>query len=266
MMRKEKKQSEGDGGSDSDCCSDDDKIHFYFDGKAGMQYFVDMTREQRSSCPDAFARIDQRARSKMKAGFRFQDVDALFDPAADDADAKWVSSRAPRRGGAHLSCPGCFATLCLHCSPCGSEEGNVWAAAEAVGCYADLSSPRPRPPELAGGRPLKRRRHSPAAAAAAVTQRPAAKSRPDTSTWDWSWLDGPVRSAAVRAAPPAVVAPPAAAAAAVAAALSAAAACCRFPDRGGWYRLHCSGCRAKVGWRGESEPFLYLTNAIPSEL
>eukprot|EP01062_Namystynia_karyoxenos_P063787 TRINITY_DN56585_c0_g1_i1.p1 TRINITY_DN56585_c0_g1~~TRINITY_DN56585_c0_g1_i1.p1 ORF type:complete len:392 (+),score=77.20 TRINITY_DN56585_c0_g1_i1:97-1176(+) len=173
------------GDSDSDCCSGEGLIHYHFDDTEGMRYFIDMTGEQRVRQPELYRRLEQRARRKMQTGFRFQGVDPLFDPVADEEDEAWVGRRVaavkrksatPSSGPdstAHLSCPGCFATLSLTSTRHGPLEANVWRA-DTLGPECTVGwdkAVRAEPPELAAAGGASR-------PGGAERQRPARHKRP----------------------------------------------------------------------------------------
>ena len=64
--------------------------------------------------------------------------DPLYDPDADDADEAWMAqARLSKSSDAILSCPGCFATVCVECQ---QHEFNVtqYRAIMTINCDVKL--------------------------------------------------------------------------------------------------------------------------------
>eukprot|EP01064_Diplonema_japonicum_P012462 TRINITY_DN19918_c0_g1_i1.p1 TRINITY_DN19918_c0_g1~~TRINITY_DN19918_c0_g1_i1.p1 ORF type:complete len:213 (+),score=40.40 TRINITY_DN19918_c0_g1_i1:57-641(+) len=81
---------------------------------------------------------DKEMKLKAKKQLKYTEADDLFDPDADDADAKWVQKTYMNRGikkeknkdqselRCHLSCPCCFTTVTLNAACVYHLKDNIW--------------------------------------------------------------------------------------------------------------------------------------------
>eukprot|EP00667_Euglena_gracilis_P021818 EG_transcript_24036 len=148
---------------------DDHHFEYYFDNERGIDFkFVAGSRSNEKE--DERRRLVQHGQARMKE-FRYLQPDDLFDPEADDDDDRWVWQQVfkgdvkakgkkahARSSDALLSCPCCFATVCIDCVK-HDEGSNQWRAIDVLNCVTDGSRlfeyREPAGPRVAG-RPANR--------------------------------------------------------------------------------------------------------------
>ncbi|KAI8463132.1 MAG: E2F-associated phosphoprotein-domain-containing protein [Monoraphidium minutum] len=88
-------------------------------------------------------------------------VDALYNPGADAEDEEWADAqRAGRPTDAILSCPGCFATVCLECQQ-HADLHTQYRAVFTVNCDVRGGAPMTVPTQRGGGGGGRRKRKEP---------------------------------------------------------------------------------------------------------
>eukprot|EP00668_Euglena_longa_P045462 GGOE01061126.1.p1 GENE.GGOE01061126.1~~GGOE01061126.1.p1 ORF type:complete len:266 (+),score=74.78 GGOE01061126.1:73-798(+) len=134
----------------SDGEEDDHHFEYYFDNERGIDFkFVAGSKSNEKE--EERRRLVQHGQARMKEEFRYLQPDDLFDPDADDDDDRWVWQQVfkgdlPTKGrkavarssDALLSCPCCFATVCLDCVR-HDEGSNEWRAIDVLNCVTDSS-------------------------------------------------------------------------------------------------------------------------------
>jgi len=157
----------------SDGEEEDHNFEYYFDNDRGIDFkFVAGSRA--TECEGRRVELVQKGQQRMREEFRYLQPDDLYDSDADEADDKWMATNAsgalavptgakgpPRVSDALLSCPCCFATVCVDCVK-HDEVANQWRAIDVLNCTADASrlyfyKEPPAPPRPRGRGPPARR-------------------------------------------------------------------------------------------------------------